>query len=44
MARTNYRLEAYATLRRRVAALGPRRWFYRMTSELSLDAPKSNVA
>jgi hypothetical protein len=39
MARTNYRLEAYATLRRRVAAV----MVLRLT-ELTLGAPKSNVA
>jgi hypothetical protein len=38
-----YRLEAYATLRHRVAAVGPGRWFYH-DPELSLDAPKTNVA
>ena len=38
-----YGLEAYATLRRRVAAVGPGRWFYH-DLVLSLDAPKSNVA
>jgi hypothetical protein len=43
IARTNYRLEAYATLRRRRAAVGSGRWFYH-DLELWLDAPKSNVA
>jgi hypothetical protein len=43
MARTNYRLEAYATLRRRVAAV-VRGVVLPHDLELSLDAPKSNVA
>jgi hypothetical protein len=38
-----YRLEAYATLRRRVAAVGPGRGLPH-DLVLSLDAPKSNVA
>ena len=43
IARTNYRLEAYATLRRRVAAV-VRGVVLPHDLELSLDAPKSNVA
>jgi hypothetical protein len=38
--RTNYRLEAYATLRRRIAAV----MVLSHDLDLSLDAPKSNVA
>jgi hypothetical protein len=40
MARANYRLEAYATLRRRVAAV----MVLPHDLDLSLDAPKSSVA
>jgi hypothetical protein len=41
--RTKYRLEAYATLRRRVVAVGSRR-LRQDVLQRSLDTPESNVA